>query len=320
MRLAADALAAHEVAVRVERAAKPLECLEVVRSRIRGLSGRRELLLLLLRAASPAAREAPARERERGRPDGARVVLPVRRLRAARGCLVLDARWRDRRRHVRGPCDTPVRLAAQAHQVLELGLEQREHRAQQRLEERREERLLRGEQALDAVALLGGFKTCWARLRDDWQPDRLREGLGLVLAHVRERPDDPQVLCVDRIVCLHRAECAVVHGRHEEGLCEIVKMLRHGEHIVPLAPRGRVEDATLHARAERANGHAVAFFGHARLGNLEQRVLLVKIGQPELGAVGDEGRRVETVGSRVHGAGSQIPLEGGALLERMQDV
>jgi len=55
----------------------------------------------------------------------------------------------------------------------------------------------------------------------------------------------------------------VVERRHEEALCAVVEVVRHGEHIVLVLPRHAVEDAPLHPRAECADGNAVVVLAHA---------------------------------------------------------
>lgn len=59
------------------------------------------------------------------------------------------------------------------------------------------------------------------------------------------------------VVSLHGPEEAIMEGRHEETLGQVVQMLSHGKDIVALPPSTCVQTSTLHTRAETADGLAL---------------------------------------------------------------
>ena len=80
---------------------------------------------------------------------------------------------------------------------------------------------------------------------DDRQARRDGEVPSGSLAHVHERSDDAHVASVDLVVRLHRPDLAVVQRTHEEGLGEVVEMLREHQLVVAVGSAARVQQAAL---------------------------------------------------------------------------
>jgi hypothetical protein len=62
-----------------------------------------------------------------------------------------------------------------------------------------------------------------------------------------ERSDHPKVALVDRVVCFHSPQLAVVEAAHDKRLSKVVQMLPHSYNVVLFPAGAVVNHAAFHA-------------------------------------------------------------------------